>query len=236
MTIDDTQREAARVAGVALILAMAIVMFATYWLSAGLYVPGDAAHTAANILAHETRFRLHIAFNLLYVINAAVLIPALYVILKPVNQGLALVAALCRLVYALMWVVIALDMFGALRLLGHDAYLQVFAADRLQALARVRLSGNWDAYYVGLPFWALASTICACLWFKAGYIPRMLAAFGMLASAWCVMCAFAFIVMPDFKQTVDPNWYDSPMALFEMTTGIWLSLRDLKGTEAIKTH
>ncbi|HEY2344793.1 MAG TPA: DUF4386 domain-containing protein [Xanthomonadaceae bacterium] len=226
--IDDAQRKAARVAGFTLLFAMAIVMFGTYYLSADLYVPGDAAQTAKNILTHETRFRLHVAFNLLYVVNSAVLTSALYVILKPVSQGLALVAAFCRLTYALVWLVIALDMLGSLRLLGYAPYLQVFEADRLQALARVRLNGNWDAYYVGLPFWTLASTLCSYLWFKSAYIPRALAAFGVIASAWCAMCAFAFIVFPVFNQTIDPNWFDAPMALFEMATGFWLLFRGLK--------
>lgn len=226
--VDDAQRKAARVAGLTLLFAMAIVMFGTYYLAANLYVPGDAAQTAKNILAHETRFRLHVAFNLLYVANGAVLTSALYVILKPVNQGLALVAAFCRLTYALVWVVIALDMLSALRLLGDAPYMHVFDANRLQALARLRLSGNWDAYYVGLPFWTLASTICSYLWFKSGYIPRALAAFGVVASAWCLMCSFAFIVFPNFTQTVDPNLFDAPMALFEMATGFWLLFPGLK--------
>jgi len=206
---------------------MAIVVLANYGISFRLSVPGSAGATARNIMAHETLFRLNIACNLIYLLNVVVLLTALYVILKPVNRNLALVAAFCRLVVALMWGVTALNMLGALRLLGDAAYLPVFNADQLQTLARLQLSSGYDAYYVGLPFWGLASTVCSYLWFKSRYIPRALAAFGVISSAWCVICAFAFIVFPHFDKTVHPGWFDSPMVIFEMALGFWLLFKGL---------
>ena len=227
-TIDESQRQAAKIAGFTLLLAMAIVMFGYFYISANLIVPGNAAETARNIMAHETLFRINIACDLLYVASAAVLLAALYVILKPVNRFLALTAAFCRLIFAMMWGVTALNMLGALRLLGDAPYLKAFGADQLQTLAKVHLNGAFDAYYVGLPFWALASTICGYLWFKSRYIPRTLAAFGVIASAWCAMCAFAFIVFPNFDKIVDLSLFDFPMAIFEMATGFWLLFKGLR--------
>ncbi len=224
-TLDESQRKAARVAGFTFLFAMAIVVFANYGIAFRLIVPGNAVDTARNILAHETLFRINIACNLIYVVNVLVLLAALYVILKPVNRSLALVAAFCRLVYGLMWGVTALNMLGALRLLGDAAYLPVFGADQLQTLARLHIS--IDAYYVGLPFWGLASTVCSYLWFKSRYIPRALAAFGMISSAWCVICAFAFIVFPHFEVAVHAGWFDMPLVIFEIALGLWLLFRGL---------
>ena len=226
--IHESQRKAARIAGFAFLFAMAIVVLAYYGISTRLIVPGNAAETARNIMAHETLFRINIACNLIYVVSVVVLVAALYVILKPVNRNLALVAAFCRLVFALMWGVTALNTLGALRLLGDTAYLPVFKADQLQTLARLHLAASYDAYYVGLPFWTLASTICSYLWFKSRYIPRALAAFGAISSAWCVICAFAFIVFPHLDKTVDATWFDAPMAIFEMALGFWLLFKGLK--------
>ena len=229
-TIDESQRKAARVAGFTFLFAMAIVIFGEFYISANLIVPGNATETARNIMAHETRFRINIACDLIYVANVVVLLAALYTILKPVNRSLALAAALCRLVYAMMWVVIALNMLGALTLLGDANYLQVFEADRLQALARLHLRADFDAYYVGLPFFGLASTICSYLWFKSGYIPRVLAAFGVISSAWCVLCAFAFIIFPNFNETVNDWWFDTPLGIFEMAMGFWLLFKGLRAS------
>ena len=223
--IDESERKAARVAGITLLFAIAIVVLANYGIAFRLIVPGDAAGTARNIIAHETLFRINIASNLIYVMNVAVLLAALYVVLKPVNRGLALFAAFCRLVYALMWSVTALNMLGALRLLGDSAYLSVFEADQLRTLARLHIS--IDAYYVGLPFWGLASTVCSYLWFRSRYIPRALAAFGMIASVWCVVCAFAFIVFPRFEATVNAYWFDMPLVILETALGFWLLFKGL---------
>ena len=227
-TIDQSQRTAAKVAGFTCLFGMAIVVFANYALYSPLVVPGNAAETARNIVAHETQLRITATCFLTYSASVVVLLTALYVILKPVNRGLALVGALFRLVFALLWILTTLNLLGALRLLGSASYLQVFEADRLQALARLHLGANFDAYYVGLPFFGLASTVCSYLWFKSSYIPRGLAAFGVVSSAWCVICAFVFIIFPNFNKTVNDYWFDSPTAIFEMVLSFWLLFKRLR--------
>jgi hypothetical protein len=227
-TIDNSQRTAAKVAGISLLFSMAIVVFANYVLLNPLLVRGNAAETARNIMAHETQFRVTVTCFLIYSASVVVLLAALYVILKPVNQGLALVGALFRLVFALMWLFSTLNMLGALRLLGSASYLQVFEAGRLQALARLSVAATFDDYYVGLPFFGLAATVCAWLWLKSNYIPKGLDIFGVLSSAWCVICAFVFLIFPGFAKPVNPYWFDSPMALFEMALSFWLLFKGLK--------
>ena len=226
--IDDSQRTAAKVAGLSCLLTMAIVVFANYGLLNPLIVPGDAAETARNIVAHETQFRIAVTCFLIYSAGVVVLLAALYVVLKSINPGLALVGALFRLVFALLWLLTALNMLGALRHLGSISYLQVFEADRLQALARLHLAANFDDYYVGLPFFGLAATVCSYLWFKSGYIPKALAAFGLVSSAWCVLCAFIFLIFPHFNKIVNDYWFDSPMAIFEMVLSFWLLFKGLR--------
>src|SRR5438552_4511269 len=90
-TIDNSQRTAAKVAGFSGLFAMAIVVFANYLLLNPLIVPGNAAETARNIVAHERQFRVTVTCFLTYSASVVILLAALYVILKPVNRGLALV-------------------------------------------------------------------------------------------------------------------------------------------------
>ena len=226
--IDQSQRTAARVAGFTCLFTMAIVVFANFGIHARLIVAGNAAETARNILAHERLFRIGIACGLIYGAGLVVLLTALYVILKPVNRDLALLAAFWRLVYALMWVLMTLNLFEVLRLLSGADYLRAFEAERLQALVRLSLRANFDIYYVGLLFFALASTVCSYLWFKSGYIPRALAAWGAISSVWCATCTFAFIIFPNFDKTVNLWWFDSPMAGFEIATSFWLLFKGIR--------
>src|ERR1700737_479116 len=229
--IDNSQRTAAKVAGWSGLLTFAIVVFGNYLLLNPLVVSGNVVATAQNIVAHETQFRITVVCFLTYSLGVVILLSALYVILKPVNPGLALVGALSRLVFALLWLLGNLHILRALRLLSNANYLQVFEPDRLQALAKVHLGANFDDYYVGLPFFGLAATVCAWLWLKSNYIPKGLALYGVISSAWCVICAFVFLIFPHFNKIVNDYWFDSPMALFEMVLSFWLLFKGLRPHE-----
>ena len=229
--IDNSQRTAAKVAGWSGLLTFAIVVFGNFVLLNPLTVPGNAAATAQNIVAHETQFRLTVVCFLTYSLGVVVLLSALYVILKPLNPGLALVGALSRLVFAFLWLLSTLNMLSALRLLSNANYLQVFEPDRLQALAKLHLGADFEDYYVGLPFFGLAATICAWLWLKSNYIPRGLALYGVISSAWCVFCAFVYLIFPHFNKIVNDWWFDFPMAVFELVLSFWLLFKGLKPVE-----
>ena len=227
LAIDNSQRTAAKIAGWSYLLSFAIVIFANYVLLNPLIIPRNAADTARNILAHPTQFRIALTFFLTYSIAAVVLLSALYVVLKPVNQTLALMGALFRLVFAMSWLLSAIHSLGAMRWLGTTPYLQAFEADRLQVLARVSIAATFDDYYVGLPFFGLAATICAWLWLKSGYIPKGLSIFGVIASAWCVLCAIVYLIFPGFNKIVNDYLFDTPMALFELAISFWLLFKGL---------
>jgi hypothetical protein len=235
-TIDESQRKAARVAGLAYLITFATVVYVNFGIHGRLIVAGNAAETARNILAHERLFRIGIAGDLIYCAGVVVLLTALYVILEPVNRGLALLAAFWRLVWVLMWLVMTLNLFNALRLLGVPDYLRAFETERLQALARLYLGTSFDYYYVGLLFGALASTACGYLWFKSRYIPRALAAFGVISSAFCVACTFAFYIFPNFDKIVNLWWFDTPMGIFDIVLSFWLLFKGLRPPgEAVPT-
>ncbi len=234
--IDQSQRKAAKVAGIAFLFAMAIVVFTNYSVSFRFIIPDNAVDTARNIMAHETLFRINIVCNLLYLITLIVMFTSLYVVLKPVNKNLALASAFFRLLYALMWGLMAINTLAAIRLLGNTGYLPVFETNQLQTLSRLHLSSSWDAYYVGLPFWGLASSVCSYLWLRSRYIPRALAIFGIISSVWCVFCGFAYLISPDFGKTVHLALFDVPLTIFELTLGFWLLFKGLKPVGLAKSN
>lgn len=235
-SIDNSQRIAAKIAGCTYILSFAIVVFANYVLLNPLIVPRNASDTAHNIVAHQTQFRIALTLFLTYSIGTVVLAGALYIILRPINHYLALLGALFRLVFAMSWLLSAIASLGALRLLGTTPYLQMFEPDRLQVLARVAIASTFDDYYVGLPFFGLAATLCAWLWLKSKYIPRGLSIFGVIASAWCVLCAVVYLIFPDFNKIVNDYIFDSPMALFELIVSFWLLFKGLKPVAPIRSQ
>jgi len=86
-----------------LILIMAVIApFSMIYLPATLIVPGDATTTANHITASERLFRLGIVSDAIVFLIEIGLCALLYVLLKPVNKTLSLVAAFARLAMTVM--------------------------------------------------------------------------------------------------------------------------------------
>lgn len=217
------QRNAARIFGLVYLPAFVLLAVANFGILQPLI---ENAEAARSILAHATLFRIGTLCFLLYGMSTLVLSAALYVMLRPVSQNLALLALLGRVVDGLVWLLVALNLFTALRLLSQPGYAGL-APDSLQALARLYLSG-FDQYYVGLLFWSLAAAVGAYLWFKSGHVPRAFAVCGILASAWCAFCTLTLFVYPDFPKFVSLWWFDTPMVLFEIGLSMLLLFRGLR--------
>jgi hypothetical protein len=218
--------------GLAYLLALPPAIFAEF-VVLGRLVSSDAAETARNIVAHERLFRLGIASNLGVFALDVVLIAALYVTLKPVHRGLALLALLWRMIETMALVGTTLNDFAVLRLLGGAGYLHALEPDRLQALARLAISAHGAAYQVGLIFAGLGSTVFCWLWLRSGYLPKALAAWGILASALMGACAFTFIVFPEAEKVVSLVYYGTPIFTFELTAGLWLTIRGIRPRAAV---
>lgn len=231
--VDSSQRKAAKIAGLACLFSLVFMTVGLnhFGIFAGFAVK-DPAKAARYILEHETLFRLGILGDVLCCVSLLVFNAALYVVLKPVDRNLALLAFSSRLFHAITWLLLPVNLFTALRLLNPSAkggadYVRAFPADQLPSVARLYLSG-YDQIYLGLLFWSLGGMVGSYLWLRSGYIPSFLAAFGILASAWCAVCAFGLAIVPDFPKRVGVTWYDTPMALFEIVLSFVLLFRGLR--------
>ena len=160
-TIDNSQRIAAKVAGISGLLAVVIVIFGNYALLGPLVVPGKAAETAQNFVAHSTQVRVALICFLTYGLSVVVLLAALYVIFRPVNRLLALIGALFRLVFALLWLLTTLNLLGALRLVGNAPYL---ASSRGRSIASAGQAADRSEFRQLLRRSAILCLSRDCLW------------------------------------------------------------------------
>ena len=227
-SIDESQRKAAKVVGFVYLFALIPAIFAEFYVSGQLIDYDNAAQTALNIMAHERLFRLGTVANLTVFAADIALITSLYVVLKPINSRLALLALGWGLIETAVLVVATLSDFEVLRVLSGANYLQAFEADRLQALARLSIAAHSAAYNVGLVFAGLRSTVFCYLWLKSRYIPRALAALGVFASFLLAACTFAFIIFPEARNVITIGYYGGPIFVFELTMGLWLIFKRLR--------
>ena len=78
----------ARLAGGLFLVTILLGVFARGFIAERLIVSGDAAATAANILAHEALFRSGTAANLIATVCYVAATLFIYELLKPVNRSL----------------------------------------------------------------------------------------------------------------------------------------------------
>ncbi len=216
----------ARTAGLLYLLtnATAVVMV---WARGQVIVKGDAAATAANIVASERLFRIGIAFELLTVAGVIALVVALYAVLRTVSRELALMATFWRLMETAAFATITFSSFTVLALLGSDTYLGPVAVEQRAALAYSFLRVHNAGFQTGFLFLGLGSTMFAWLWWRSRYVPRVFAGLGIIASLIMVGAAISLIVAPAVMQRVGLA-YMAPMGLFEIGLGLWLLVRGIR--------
>src|ERR1700680_5022893 len=132
-----SQSKAARLAGLLFLIAMATGLFAEFYVRfpSALIVSGDAAKKASNIMANERLYRIGIANNIITFAIDVVLIWALYVLLRPVNRNLALLAVFFRLVETTLACVAIINYYVAMQFVSDADHLRAFDSNQIQALS-----------------------------------------------------------------------------------------------------
>ena len=224
-SIISSQAKAAKVAGFMYLIGMAASIFVELYLRGSLIVRGNALETADKIMAHETQFRVAIVLDLLTYVSVVLLVWALYILLKPVNKNLALLATFLRLAEVSFFCVILLGNFVVLHVLSNENYLRTFETGQLQALSRLVLLTRGDAYTIGFSLLGMGSTVFSYLLLKSNYVPKLLAGWGIFSSLLLVL-GFITVIFPELRKVVLPS--QVPMFIYEVGLGFWFLVKGVK--------
>jgi len=223
-----SQNKAARLAGLLFLVAMVTGLFAEFYVRfpSTLVVSGDAVKTARNIVAHERLYRIGIANNIITFAIDVALIWALYILLRPVNRNLALLAVFFRLVETTLACGAIINSYVAMQFVSDAASLKAFDTNQIQTLSILHTTYALSFVVVAI-FLGLGSMIFNYLLFKSKYIPKLLAGWGVFASLLLLISQFAIIVFPAIEKIIIPACY-APIALDEIALGFWLLLKGAK--------
>jgi hypothetical protein len=146
-----------------------------------IVVSGNAAATVANILSHDTLFRLGFVLSLMTVpfhLVWAVLFNGLF---KPVNRSVTLLAGFVMVIACVMWALSSLLYIAPLLVLQGKIAVSAFSAEQLQALVLTLLKLNALTYDIGLVFFGFWYVLIGYLIFKSTFLPRIIGALGVIA-------------------------------------------------------
>lgn len=232
--MDHPEGKAVRLAGIMYLLTMATANFGDFYVRRQLFTPGDPAQVIRNIAASGALVRAGIANDLVTIAGSVILSAALYVILKPVKRTAALVAVFWWLLECSVATVVTLNTLAVLFLVSGRGSLYGVSNVQLDTLAPVLINLDRAGNRIAAIFFGLGSLLFCYLWFKSRFIPRVLAAWGVLSSLLPILAPLATVMVPGFDVPLRRARSGMPIIIFEVLLGFWLLLKGVRETEVQK--
>ncbi|MEP6725299.1 MAG: DUF4386 domain-containing protein [Bacteroidota bacterium] len=222
----------ARAGGAAYLVIIVLGFAGEMLIRNKLIVSGDPGATAQNILAHASLWRLGIAGDITMHICDAVVGIVYYVLLKPVNRNLALMALFLGLVQTAVLVANKMNLVMPLLLLDNAAYLKSLGQEQLEILAYLSIRAHGFGFGIGLIFFGCECLLDGWLIVKSGYFPRVLGIMIQIAGCCYLLNSFALILFPALADALFPLILLPPF-IGELSMALWLLF---KGVNLDKWH
>lgn len=227
---DQSLNSKARMAGFFWLITFITGAFAMY-IGGRFVVNGNAAATAANILANESAFRIGTAGNLLATICYLLATILVYELLKATNRTLSLTAAMFSFLGCGLGALVSLLNFVPLALLKGPAYLSSFTNDQLQAFALTAFNLANRANEIGLVFFGLHIGIVGYLIVASALAPRIIGALLVIGGVCYELNSFASFLAAPFARSLFP-FILLPAFLAELALSLWLLIKGISGSRS----
>jgi hypothetical protein len=228
MTVRDSLgalSRTARVAGALILIISVFAPFSMIYVPSALIVPGDATATAGNIVASEGLFRLGIASDSVVFLLEIVLVVMLYVLLRPVDATLSLVAAFARLAMTVVQGVNLLNSFAALSLARGAGYLAALEPDQLHALMLLFVDLHERVAIIWGLFFGLHLLVLGYLVYRSSYIASFVGALLVVASLCYLVQGFGNILLPQLAGTWEMIGF---LSVVEIVLPLYLLIRGVR--------
>ena len=223
----NSTKKTARIAGVLYLVNGVTGFFSIIYVPSKLFVSGDAAATAHNILASERLFRLGIACEVICAVEFIYLLWVLYRLLSGVSKTHASLMVIFGVTFVPIMCMNAVSAIVALMLLRGADFLPLFNQPQRQSLAMLFLGVRRYGYGVGWIFGLWLFHFGVCVW-KSGFLPRFL---GVLLIAACFGYLMAVsltpFLLPRYANIVS-RLANIPLTLGEPAAILWLLIRGAK--------
>ena len=190
------------------------------------HLAGGVAEDAMNL--PDWLYRIGFSIYLLVYLSDMATALVLYILLKPVNNGLALLAAFFRFAEAMILGINMLNHYAAFLMLSGADYLTVFDPSQLNGAVQFLLDAHRSGYLIGQIFFGFHCFFLGYLLLKSGYFPKMLGIFLIAASFGYLIESFAYFLLSN-HETVEAvtTWIVAlPAFLAELSLTYWLLFKN----------
>ncbi len=226
-TVETSPQLYARLGGVLYLLLIFVGMFSVIFVRGKLIVAGNAAATAANIIASPSLWRTGVFTDLtMHVLDVPVML-IIYLLLRPTHKHLALLALLFTLVQTAVSVANKMNLLSALFFLGNAGYLKAFPPHQLEALSYLSLRLHDYGFGVALIFFGFACLVEGYLIYRSGYLPKTIGVLMGIAGMCYLTQSTSLILFPAFAAVIFPAIM-LPCFVAELSFSLWLILRGVR--------
>jgi Domain of unknown function (DUF4386) len=230
----STNNKLARAAGFLYLVTIIAGGFAEAFVREGLTVSGNAVTTANNILTSEQMYRFGFVADLVCLICGTFLSLIFYILFKPVNRNLSLLALIFSVTAGAVMAVNLLNQLAPLLLLHNSSYLQAFKIDQLQTLSLFFLNLQSQGYNISLLLFAFYFPITGWLVYKSNFLPRILGIIYTLAGVGYLTNSLAWFLFPHLAKYLFP-YVLLPAFIGETSMSLWLIFKGIKVPEQAKS-
>jgi hypothetical protein len=164
----------------------------------GVYVNGNAALTAQNIVQSGFQYIVAMIFGIAGQTGFIFLGLALYRLLKQVNEHISRTMLTLALVSIPVAFVNIITEAGALLVLERADYLNVFSEEQIQAVAMTFVDLHIAGVHIVEIFWGLWLFPFACLMYKSNFFPKALAIPVTVSGICYCIGSLSYLINPAF--------------------------------------
>jgi len=222
----SSSKRLARLAGFLYLLVGVFGGFAEGYVEPKMYVAGNAAATVGNVVANTGLVRLGVVSDLLdgtFFIFTAL---ALYVLLKPVQKGVARAMLVLVILATAITCLAALFEFEGLRVATGAVDLSAFGAAGSSAIVLLLLDAQHYGLLIAQIFFGLWLAPLGYLAYRSGWFPKALGVVLIAAAACYIVDLLAAFLFPEISKAIHgflvilPAIAEPAMVLYLLAIGV----------------
>ena len=199
----------------------------------GRFVFVDAPVTVNHITAHESLFRIGLVISLFSYVLFLLAAWALYVLLEPVDNNMALLFLLLNLGGFAILVLSHLNLFSSLLLLSGADYLKVFQPDQLQVQAILFVNSYKNGSTIAQIPYGIWLFPLGYLVFKSNFLPKILGILLIADGFGLLIYVCQRFIWPSYEIISYPCLVVSFIA--EISLSLWLLIKGVEDQNKITT-
>jgi hypothetical protein len=226
----------AKIGGILYIIMIILGIIEEVFVKGKIVVSGNAAATAANLKSNEMLWRWGIAIELSIIIVTVFIGLVIYVLTKPVNKNLAILAAFFNLLAIGTEAAYALHLVQAIFPVENTPYLNAFTPEQLNVLTSLAIKSQGMGFAIVLLLFGPFFFVTGYLIFKSEYLPRVLGLLYIIPGISYMLSSFLLILAPE----IGAKYYffvAGPALIGELALSLWLLIKGVsmeKWNEVLK--